>query len=190
LVAGGAYKNVNAGEISGDDMDRIGTGLHSIDGRKATADHKRVFEMPHRFINHWRQLLAAVVNDPSIIDVYVCTALALALDGKIVAVPVPGLTPDGFVMNYRIAATSVFSALDHANVLFLSTFLGDLCQCHLPSCGSFFLSRLRLGDSAPNTVAISTEMISSARPGRSVLQHRAPGKLLRGGGRLRPNTPI
>ena len=121
-------------------MDRIGTGLHSIDGRKATADHKRVFEMPHRFINHWRQLLAAVVNDPSIIDAYVCTALALALDGKIVAVPVPGLTPDGFVMNYRIAATSVFSALDHANVLLLSTFLGDLCQCHLPSCGPFFLA--------------------------------------------------
>src|ERR1700723_2249552 len=131
---------VNAGEISGKDMDRIGTGLDSINGGKTTADHRRIFEMPHRFIDPWREFLAAVVNDPSIIDPEVCRDLALKLDGKIVAVPVPALTPDGFVMNYRIAATSVFSALDHANVLLLSTFLGDLCQCHLPSCGIFFLA--------------------------------------------------
>ena len=131
---------VNAGAIPGADIFRIGSGLDSMSGMKDDADHKTVFEMPKQFIDHWRQMLTAVVKDPSIVNPTVCTYLALGLHGKIVAAPVPVLTREGFAMNYRIAATSVWAALDHANVLLLSNFLSDLCQCHLPTCGIFFLA--------------------------------------------------
>jgi hypothetical protein len=131
---------VNAGGISGGDATRIGSGLASITGLKPTPDDDQVFEIPKPFLDHWRELLAAVVNEPSIINPIVCMDLALQLHGKILAVPAPGLSRNGFEMNYRIATTSVFAALDHANVLVLANFAKDLCQCHKPACGIFFLA--------------------------------------------------
>jgi hypothetical protein len=131
---------VNAGGIRGRDAIRIGSGLRRVVGLEKSEDDDSLFQIPTVFIDHWRQLLGAVACEPSIINPIVCMHLALGLHGKIVAVPAPGLTREGFAMSYRIAATGVYPALDYANVLLLSNFVNDLCQCHLPTCGIFFLA--------------------------------------------------
>ena len=131
---------VNAGAICERDIIRIGSGLRRVDGLEETEadDHRHTIHAS--FIEHWRQLLGAVVNEPSIISPTICMHLAQRLRGRVFAVPAPRLTRDGFAMNFRLATTGTFPALDYANVLLLSNFVNDLCQCHLPMCRKFFLA--------------------------------------------------
>jgi hypothetical protein len=93
-------------------------------------------------LKHYRDLLSKVIETPNLINPIVHMDLALQLQGKILKVPVPGLSRDGFKMTDRYGAIDQGSALAYANLLLLSDFKDDLCKCGFPSCKTpFFLAK-------------------------------------------------
>jgi hypothetical protein len=102
---------------------------------------EKLFRLHADLLKHYRDLLSAVVDTPNLVNPLVYMDLALQLRGKIIKIPVPGLSRDGFKMTDRVGAVDQYSALAYSNLLLLSNFKDDLCKCGLASCKTpFFLA--------------------------------------------------
>jgi hypothetical protein len=124
---------INAGAFSEADARRLITASNDDDGGTWSLN------APDSVIAHYRELLSAVVAEPSIVSPAVCETLVAKLAGKVVAVPAPRIEAGKFSMGYKVTRIAKNAVIDWATVLLLGNFIQDLCQCHLPSCKKFFL---------------------------------------------------
>jgi hypothetical protein len=95
--------------------------------------------LPQDLINHYRNLLDAVIEKPERGNAIVCMDLALQIKGKVMKIPTPDVTKDGFKMTERVAVTHRLAALAYANLLLLSKYKNDLCKCGY--CNKYFLAK-------------------------------------------------
>jgi hypothetical protein len=125
---------VNNGRLSPSDWISLSTGtLTKFSGDIA------FLTLPPETVRHHRMQLTEIERDPAHMSRKLGRVAADALANRIVAKPIFQVTDDGPVTAYRFFGTDKFAGLDFAHWLLLSKYAQDLCRCHLPRCGIFFL---------------------------------------------------
>jgi hypothetical protein len=127
-------KAINTGRLSPSDWVSLSAGTAS-----QVSGDLPFLTLPPEVVRHHREQLAEMERNPAHMSRQIGRKAAEALNGRIVALPILQVTAEGPVTTYRLYGTDEFAGLDFGHWLLLSKHAQDLCRCHLPRCGIFFL---------------------------------------------------